>query len=235
MEKRPESRGASCGISACSRPERTEVAPTAGRESSPLLDDDDDDWHIPSCFTIAMSRLRPSPTPTPLPPSTRPLRVVAAGTLFLTHVLSLPTHPGPGQAVRAHEYARSRGGSAPAVLSVLSQLNADKCWLVASLGGAHEARAVARELEAEGVSTRYCKVWEGAAVPAAWVLDASELFASLYEVFVWRERQNLIWWYLSSDCLAYICGGATRNPYVLVFHDRIHMFGRREAHINIIP
>ena len=180
MEKRPESRRASCGISACSRPERTEVAPTPGRESSPLLDDDDDDddWFIPSCFTIAMSRLRPSPTPTPLPPSTRPLRVVSAGTLFLTHVLSLPTHPGPGQAVRAHEYARSRGGSAPAVLSVLSQLNADKCWLVASLGGAQEARAVARELEAEGVSTRYCKVWEGAAVPAAWVLDASEcLFA----------------------------------------------------------
>jgi hypothetical protein len=165
--------GADRGISASSRPERTKMTPTAGRVSSPLLDDDDDDWYIPSCFTIAMSRLRPSPTPTPLLP-TRPLRVVAAGTLFLTHALSLPTHPGPGQTVRAHEYSRSRGGSAPAVLSLLSQLNADKCWLVASLGGAQEARAVARELEAGGVSTRYCKVWEGAGVPAAWVLHASE-------------------------------------------------------------
>ncbi|KAI0286280.1 hypothetical protein BC826DRAFT_918147 [Russula brevipes] len=120
-----------------------------------------------------MSRLRPSPT-SPLPPSTRPLRVVAAGTLFLTHTLSLPTHPSPAQTVRAHEYARSRGGSAPAVLAVLSQLHAEKCWLVASLGGAQEARALARELEAEGVSTRYCKVWEGAGVPAAWVLHAGD-------------------------------------------------------------
>ncbi|KAH9985943.1 hypothetical protein BJV77DRAFT_1061873 [Russula vinacea] len=109
-----------------------------------------------------MSRLRPSPTPTPSP-STRSLRVVAAGTLFLTHTLSLPTHPGPTQTVRAHEYARSRGGSAPAVLSVLSHL-----------GGAQEARALARELEAEGVSTRYCKVWESAGVPAAWVLHAGD-------------------------------------------------------------
>ena len=196
-------------MSACSRPERTEMAPTAGRESSPLPFDDDDDWHVPSCFTIAMSRLRPSPTPPSLlPQPTRPLRVVAAGTLFLTHVLSLPTHPGPGQTVRAHEYSRSRGGSAPAVLSVLSQLNAEKCWLVASLGGAQEARAVARELEAEGVSTRYCKVWEGAAVPAAWVLDASEcLIASSYQVFVRRGRPNLIWWHLYSDCRTHTCGG----------------------------
>ena len=121
----------------------------------------------------AMSRLRPSPTPT-LPTSTRPLRVVGVGTLFLTHTLSLPSHPGPTQTIRAHEYVRARGGSAPSVLCVLSQLNADKCWLVASLGGAQEARVVTRELEAEGVSTRYCKVWEGAGVPAAWLLHAGE-------------------------------------------------------------
>ncbi|KAF8263735.1 hypothetical protein EI94DRAFT_1740259 [Lactarius quietus] len=120
-----------------------------------------------------MSRLRPSPTPT-FPNSTRPLRVVAVGTLFLTHTLSLPSHPGPTQTIRAHEYVRSRGGSAPSVLCVLSQLNADKCWLVASLGGAQEARVVTRELEADGVSTRYCKVWEGAGVPAAWLLHAGD-------------------------------------------------------------
>ena len=155
-------------------PQMLKMAPTAevGGECSPL-----EEWPAPpsppGCFALAMSRLRPSPTPTPSP-STRSLRVVAAGTLFLTHTLSLPTHPGPTQTVRAHEYARSRGGSAPAVLSVLSQLHADKCWLVASLGGAQEARALARELEAEGVSTRYCKVWESAGVPAAWVLHAGE-------------------------------------------------------------
>ena len=57
----------------------------------------------------------------------RPLCVVAAGTPFLTYVFSLPTHSGPGQVVCAHEYARSREGSAPAVLSMLSQLNAEKC------------------------------------------------------------------------------------------------------------
>ena len=121
----------------------------------------------------AMSRLRPSPSPT-LPHSTRPLRVVAVGTLFLTHTLSLPSHPAPAQTIRAHEYVRSRGGSAPSILCVLSQLNADKCWLVASLGGAQDARVVTRELEADGVSTRYCKVWEGAGVPAAWLLHAGE-------------------------------------------------------------
>jgi pfkB family carbohydrate kinase len=125
---------------------------------------------------LVMSRLRLSPTPT-VPPSTRPLRVVAAGTLFLTHTLSLPSHPGPAQTIRAHEYVRSRGGSAPAVLSVLSQLHAEKCWLVASLGSSQEARSFADELRAEGVSTRYCKVWEGAGVPAAWVLHAGELYA----------------------------------------------------------
>ncbi|KAI9439013.1 hypothetical protein H4582DRAFT_1813774 [Lactarius indigo] len=120
-----------------------------------------------------MSRLRPSPTPTP-PPSTRPLRVVAVGTLFLTHTLSLPSHPAPAKTIRAHEYVRSRGGSAPSILCLLSQLQADKCWLVASLGGAQEARVVTRELEADGVSTRYCKVWDGAGVPAAWVLHAGD-------------------------------------------------------------
>jgi len=35
MEKCPDTQGAGCGISACSRPERTETAPTARRESSP--------------------------------------------------------------------------------------------------------------------------------------------------------------------------------------------------------
>ncbi|KAI0264940.1 hypothetical protein BC834DRAFT_843870 [Gloeopeniophorella convolvens] len=122
---------------------------------------------------MAMPRLRPAQTAPALPP-TRPLRVVAAGTLFLTHALALPSHPAPAQTVRAHAYSRARGGSAPTVLAVLAQLRADKCWLVASLGGAPDAQALARELDADGVSTRFCKVWDGAGVPAAWVLHAGD-------------------------------------------------------------
>jgi hypothetical protein len=183
IEKRSEVRGPDWRPSVHFRPEQAKMAPTAGRRQ-PLFDDIDNWQPAAACFAFTMSRLRPSPTPSPLPPTTRPLRVVAAGTLFLTHTLSLPAHPGPGQTIRAHEYARSRGGSAPAVLSVLSQLNADKCWLVASLGGAQEARVVARELEADGVSTRYCKVWEGAGVPAAWILHAGEWSSSLGTKFL---------------------------------------------------
>jgi sugar/nucleoside kinase (ribokinase family) len=72
----------------------------------------------------------------------------------------------------------SQGGTTPAVLSVLSQLHADKCWLVTSLGSSQEAHALTRELKAKGVSTQYCKVWEGAGVPAAWILHASVFIAS---------------------------------------------------------
>ncbi|KAI9442025.1 hypothetical protein BJY52DRAFT_1194878 [Lactarius psammicola] len=83
---------------------------------------------------------------------------------------------------RIHEYVRSRGGIAPFILCVLSQLHVDKCWLVASLSSSQEARVVMRELGAEGVSTRYCGVWDGAGVPAAWVLHTDiphEEFVSL--------------------------------------------------------
>ena len=91
----------------------------------------------------------------PPPLSTRPLRVVARHALPYPGPLP-PDTPGTltGR-MRSRVCASSRGGSALAVLSVLSQLNADKCQLVASLGGAQEARAVARELEAEGFRTRY--------------------------------------------------------------------------------
>ena len=138
----PETRGASCEISACSRPELTEVAPTAGRESSPLLDDDDD-WHpillhhrhAPATINASPARSgrrHGLPHPRPRPPDTPGTRTGC---------------------MRSRVRARSRGGSTLAVLSVLSHLNADKCWLVASLGGVQEARAVALELEAEGFST----------------------------------------------------------------------------------
>ncbi|KAH9012336.1 hypothetical protein EDB85DRAFT_2135765 [Lactarius pseudohatsudake] len=94
--------------------------------------------------------------------------------LFLAHTPSLPSHPSPAKTTRTYEYVHSRGGSAPSILCVLSQLHADKCWLVASLGGAQDAQAVTRELEADGMNRRYCKVWGGAGVPATWVLHAGD-------------------------------------------------------------
>ena len=130
-----------------------------------------------SLWSLVISRLCPSPTPTG-PPSTHSLRFVSAGTLFLTDALSLPSHPRSCTDHTRSRVCASPGRQRPAVLSVLSQLHADKCWLVTSLGGSQEARALTRELEAEGVSTRYCKVWEGAGVPAAWILHTSAFIAS---------------------------------------------------------
>ena len=40
------------------------------------------------------------------------LRIVASGTLFLTHTLSLPCHPAPSTVIRAHSVNKARGGSA---------------------------------------------------------------------------------------------------------------------------
>ncbi|KAF8263745.1 hypothetical protein EI94DRAFT_1703790 [Lactarius quietus] len=41
-------------------------------------------------------------------------------------------------------------------------------------GRKHDSLRVTRGLEADGVSTQYCKVWEGAGVPAAWLLHACD-------------------------------------------------------------
>ncbi|KAI0052815.1 hypothetical protein FA95DRAFT_1553093 [Auriscalpium vulgare] len=126
-----------------------------------------------------MARLRPSPssslTPSYAPSQQlKPLRVLASGTVFFTHTLTIPSHPSPSSNVRANAYERSRNGSASTVLAVLAQFHADACWLVASLGGNDEGKEVIRELEKTGVSTRYCKIWEGAGVPGAWVLHAND-------------------------------------------------------------
>ena len=77
---------------------------------------------------------------------------------------------------------RTRNGSACSVLTVLAQFRragVDGCWLIASLGGNDEGQDVMRELDRAGVSTRYCKVWDGLGVPAAWVLHAGELHLHL--------------------------------------------------------
>ncbi len=44
--------------------------------------------------------------------------------------------------------------------------------LVAPLAGNNEGAMMVRDLEREGVNTRFCKVWEGASVPSAWVLES---------------------------------------------------------------
>ena len=107
-------------------------------------------------------------------PLHRPLRVVASGTLFLTHTLELPTHPQPNSVLRASTVLRSRGGSASTCLSILAQFPGTEAILVAPLGGNEDGRAVISELEREGVSTKYCKIWEQSGVPSAWVLHAGE-------------------------------------------------------------
>ena len=108
----------------------------------------------------------------------RPLRVVASGTLFVTHNLGLPTPPNPNSAVRAHSVSRVRGGSAGTCLSIIAQFPAVEASLVAPLGGNEDGRRIIAELEAERVSTRYCKVWPEAGVPSAWVLHAGESYPS---------------------------------------------------------
>ncbi|KAF9003966.1 hypothetical protein BDQ17DRAFT_467964 [Cyathus striatus] len=108
------------------------------------------------------------------PPAVKPLRIVASGTLFLTHTFSLPSHPTPSSVVRAHSVEKARGGPASTVLSLLAQFPAVEAALVAPLGGNDEGQMIIRDLENEGVLTRYCKVWKGAGVPSAWVLNGAE-------------------------------------------------------------
>ena len=109
----------------------------------------------------------------PPSPTTHPtFRIVASGTLFLTHTLELPTHPAPSTVNRAQSVAKSRGGAASACLSILAQFPGVDAKLVASLSNNDEGKMIIDQLEREGVSTRYCKIWEGASVPSAWVLHA---------------------------------------------------------------
>ncbi|KAI0791311.1 hypothetical protein C8Q75DRAFT_757661 [Abortiporus biennis] len=110
----------------------------------------------------------------PNSPFARPLRIVASGTLFLTHTLSLPTYPEPASVVRAHSVSRSRGGSASTCLSILAQFPSVDAILVAPLGGNEEGHMIIRDLENDRVSTRFCKIWDNSGVPSAWVLHADD-------------------------------------------------------------
>ncbi|KAF9030991.1 hypothetical protein BDZ89DRAFT_1064314 [Hymenopellis radicata] len=106
----------------------------------------------------------------PAPPA-RPLRIVASGTLFVTHTLTLPCYPAPSTVVRAHSVEKSRGGSAATLVSLLAQFPGTEAALVAPLGGNDEGNMIIKELEREGVSTRYCKIWKGLGVPSAWIMQ----------------------------------------------------------------
>lgn len=123
-----------------------------------------------------MTRLRRDTQDTliPNPNFQRPLRIIASGTLFLTHTLSLPSHPEPSSVVRASSVTRSRGGSAGTCLSILAQFPSVDAMLVAPLAGNEEGQMIIRDLESDRVSTRYCKVSENSGVPSAWVLHAGK-------------------------------------------------------------
>jgi sugar/nucleoside kinase (ribokinase family) len=122
-----------------------------------------------------MAKLRRENSDMVAPVPGRPLRIVASGTLFLTHTLSLPTYPAPSTVVRAHSVTKTRGGSASTLLSLLAQFSRVEAFLVAPLSGNDEGKMILRDLEREGVTTRYCKIWKGAGVPSAWVLESGSL------------------------------------------------------------
>lgn len=112
--------------------------------------------------------------------SSKPLRILASGTLFLTHTLAVPCHPAPSTVIRASSVSTIRGGSASSILALLAQFSSPvDPILVASLGGSDEGKMITKELEREGVNTRYCKVWPESGVPSAWVIQAS-MFAPLF-------------------------------------------------------
>jgi sugar/nucleoside kinase (ribokinase family) len=130
-------------------------------------------------------------------------RFLACGTVYLTHLLSVPPslvdplHAAPSDSqsqatttttiitttsVRAKQVTTERGGSAVNILSLLAQFNTSKrsaveCALVAPLGSDAAGRALMHELELEGIRTRFCKV-HPAGVPAAFVLRSGECATS---------------------------------------------------------
>ena len=60
------------------------------------------------------------------------------------------------------------------VLITLGQFAGVDAMLIAPLAGNSEGSMLVRELQQEGVNTRFCKIWEGAGVPSAWVLESGK-------------------------------------------------------------
>lgn len=59
-------------------------------------------------------------------------------------------------------------------MSLLAQFPSVEAVLVAPLGGNEEGRMILRDLEKEGVITRYSKIWKAAGVPSAWILHSGK-------------------------------------------------------------
>lgn len=60
------------------------------------------------------------------------------------------------------------------ILSLLAQFTNVDAVLVAPLGGNEEGKAILKDLDHEGVNTRYCKIWKDSGIPSAWVMHAGE-------------------------------------------------------------
>jgi hypothetical protein len=144
-----------------------------------------------------------SPAPPPAHAYSRPpLRVLASGTLFLTHTLLVPAYPPPGGAARAQRVHSTRGGHSANVLAVLAQFRATRPHVppvpphhafgaapavagARSVGNVHfcgplagneEGALVVNELEALGVATNFSVVRDGKGVPAAWVIESGQYY-----------------------------------------------------------
>lgn len=62
------------------------------------------------------------------------------------------------------------------ILSLLAQFPSVEPVLIAPLGGNEEGRRILRDLENEGVVTKFCKIWREAGVPNSWVLQSGLYF-----------------------------------------------------------
>ncbi|KAH7333970.1 hypothetical protein B0J17DRAFT_674906 [Rhizoctonia solani] len=108
----------------------------------------------------------------------RRFRIVASGTLFITHTLSVGTLPDHSQnnnsATRASSVRRERGGASATALTVLAQFNHVSAYLVAPVGSGPEGEAMLKELEAANVNTRLCARRDASGVPAAYIMSATD-------------------------------------------------------------
>jgi sugar/nucleoside kinase (ribokinase family) len=104
----------------------------------------------------------------------RRLRIVASGTLFITHTLTVSSLPNQNS-TRASAVRRERGGASATVLSILAQFTHVEAYLVAPVGGGPEGTAMIKELETAGVRTRLCAKRDASGVPAAYVICAGSV------------------------------------------------------------
>lgn len=105
--------------------------------------------------------------------SKNPFRIVATGTIFLTHTISIATFAREGSNVRAQTVVRHRGGAAAASLSVIAQFGGTQPWLIAPIGGGGEGASLRVELERERIRTELCAKRESEGVPKAFIIRSS--------------------------------------------------------------